>query len=197
MPRPLVMNLRLQLGGETMSTTRSFALLAASALAAITAGCQKPAGGGNADPAAIKSAIQADEKKWNDEFKAKKVEALLGHYADDAFFVATGVPGASGSTEIRKAYVDGLSENYFSVSFASDKIDVAASGDLAYARGHFSQKYQDRKSGQIVSESGSYITVYRKQADGSWKAVEDFAAADPTTRKTASPVVKPAKMISF
>ena len=170
---------------------RSFALLGITALALVSSGCQKAAG---TDPAAVTNAIKADEKKWNDDFKSKDLEGLLSHYTDDAFFAAPGAPAANGSTAIRKLYSTALTDHYFEVSFASDKIDV--SGDLAYARGHFSEQYQDPKSLKIVSDSGSYLTVYKKQADGSWKAVEDVAAPDPATRKETAPTTTPAKMIT-
>ena len=173
---------------------RSIVLFGAGALALSVGGCGKHSSSG--DPVGIRNAIKADQVKWSDQFKAKDQEALLGHYADDAYFVAPGAPAANGSTEIRKAYAEGLADNYFSVNFASDKIDVADSGDLAYARGYFTESHQDPKSHQIVTEKGSYITVYRKQPDGSWKAVEDFAAADPTTRTEKSVIAKPAKMES-
>jgi uncharacterized protein (TIGR02246 family) len=163
---------------------RSFGLLGAAAVALFAAACQKQAA--DADPAAVQNALKADEKKWNEDFKAKNGEALIGHYADDAYFVTPG-GAANGRTAIRKVYSDALPDHYFSVNFASDKIDVSKSGDLAYARGHFSESYQDPKTHQVVSDSGSYITVYKKQDDGSWKAVEDFATADPATRKTAAP----------
>jgi uncharacterized protein (TIGR02246 family) len=175
-----------------MRKGQSFGLLGIAAVAIISAGCQKQAA--VTDPATVTNAIKAEEKKWNDQFKSKDLEGLLSHYTDDAFFVAPGAPAANGSTDIRKLYSDALADHYFEVSFASDKIDV--SGDLAYARGHFSEKYQDRKSLKIVSDSGSYLTVYKKQADGSWKAIEDVAAADPATRKEAAPTTTGPKMIS-
>jgi len=173
---------------------RAVVQLSAAAAALTISGCNQQGGGTKSDPAAVQNAIKADEKKWNDDFKSKNLEALLSHYADDAFFVAPGVE-ADGSTAIRKAYADALADNYFSVQFASDKIDV--SGDLAYARGHFTEKHEDQKTAKIITESGSYITVYKKQQDGSWKAVEDFAAADPAKTKSEPVVGKPAKMISF
>ena len=164
--------------------------------------CQQSAGtGGSGDPAAAKKAIAAIEKKWSDQFQAKPadLEALLGYYADDAFFIAPGVKGANGSTEIRQAYATGLADPNFSISFAPDKIDVASSGDLAYARGHFTEKFTDPKTQQAMTTSGWFVTVFRKQQDGSWKAEEDFAAADPDATKPAAPG-KPAthaKMTSF
>jgi uncharacterized protein (TIGR02246 family) len=183
-----------------MAGAHKFIALAGAAAVALTiGGCNKAAGTGAADAGAVKSAITADQKKWNDQFKSKDLEGLLSHYADDAFFIAPGVPAADGATAIRKAYAEGLSDRNFDIDIGSDKVDVAGSGDLAYVRGHFSEKYTDPKSGQVMSHTGTYLTVYKKQADGSWKSVEDFAVADPASEKPVAPgpVAKPAKLISM
>jgi len=165
---------------------RSFTFAGAAALALVAGGCQKQAAAGGGDAESARKAIQADEKSWNEQFKSNDTEGLVGHYSDDAFFVAPGVT-ADGSTAIRKAYAAAHTDQNFSLRFASDKIDVAGSGDLAYSRGHFSEKYTDPKTGKVMTDSGSYITVYKKQQDGSWKAVEDFAAADPGSAKPVEP----------
>jgi uncharacterized protein (TIGR02246 family) len=164
---------------------RKIALLGTVALAVMVGGCQKQET--KADPAAVKNAIKADEKKWNDQFKAQDLEGLVGHYSDDAYFVAPGIKPADGSTAIRKVYAGAVADPIFTISFASDKIDVSNSGDMAYARGHFTEKYTDPKTNKAMTDSGSYLTVYKKQADGSWKAVEDFAAADPDSTKPVTP----------
>ena len=39
--------------------------------------------------------------------------------------------------------------------------------------------YTDPASKQPKTESGTYFTVYRKQADGGWKAVEDVTVPGP------------------
>ena len=164
-------------------TIHKAAILGAGALALAIGGCTYGHHDGDhhgtADVAAITDAIKADEKSWNDQFKAKDLNGLVGHYSDDAYFVYPNAKAAKGSTDVHKAYANALSDKNFDVSFGSDKIDVAASGDLAYARGHFTEKYTDPKTNKVVSDGGSYITVYKKQSDGSWKAVEDFAAVEP------------------
>lgn len=174
-------------------------LIGAAAVALTLGGCNKTGAAGASDAATVQSAIKADEKKWNEQFKSKDMEGLLSHYADDAYFIAPGVKAANGAMAIRKAYADGLADKNFNISFASDKIDVAASGDMAYARGHFSEKYTDPKTGSATSVGGSYLTVYKKQQDGSWKAVEDLAAAEPGSEKAVAPgsATKPAKLISM
>jgi ketosteroid isomerase-like protein len=178
----------------------SFVMMLASAAALGLGGCNSSGvAGGSANADSIKQTIKADEAKWNQQFKARDTEALVGHYADNAFFAGPGVAGTEGSTPIRQVYADASTDPAFEVHFASDKIDVAKSGDMAYARGKFSEKYTDKKTGKVMTDSGSYITVYEKQDDGSWKAVEDFAAADPDSTKPVAPE-KPAqraKMVSF
>ena len=39
---------------------------------------------------------------------------------------------------------------------------------------------------QPKTEVGSYLTVYRKAADGSWKAVEDFTSPGPAVVPTTT-----------
>ena len=178
---------------------QAFALAGAAAVMIAVAGCQRYGTDAGVNADSVKASIKDDEKKWNEQFKSKDLEALLGHYTDDAYFVAPGVKGASGSNEIRQVYAKALTDNAFQISFSSDKIDVAGSGDLAYSRGHFSEKYTDPKTQKVMTDSGSYVTIYKKQSDGSWKAVEDFAAADAESAKPVEPA-KPAtraKMVSF
>jgi uncharacterized protein (TIGR02246 family) len=181
--------------GKIMRKTIIIAIAGAAAFSLLS-GCNKPAATVDAD--SIKQAIRADEAKWNKEFKAKDTESLVGHYADDAYFVAPGVT-ADGSTQIRKVYATASTDPAFNIEFSSDRVDVAGSGDLAYSRGKFTEKYTDSKTCKVMTGSGTYITVYKKQDDGSWKVVEDIAAADPASIKPVPPE-KPAtraKMASF
>jgi uncharacterized protein (TIGR02246 family) len=172
--------------------TKSLALLSAAALVVSVSACQKyeSKAGGNEAPApaantgAITDTIKADEKKWNEDFHAKNLDALLAHYAPDAVAVFPGAPSVTGDG-LRKTYEDALKDPGFDVSFSSEKVD--ASGDLAYARGHFTEKYTDPTTKAGASNSGSYITVYKKQADGSWKVVEDFTAVEPPAAPAAAP----------
>jgi ketosteroid isomerase-like protein len=163
---------------------RGFALVSAAALALSLNGCAKygyrERHHEKADKSAIADAIKADEKSWNDQFQAKprSLDALVGHYANDADFVAPGLK-ASGMANIRKAYDEALHDPKFNISFAADNVVVADSGDLAYSTGRFQESYSDPATKAVKSDSGTFLTVYRKQDDGSWKAAQDWAVADP------------------
>lgn len=170
-----------------MRNSVSIALIGAAAVSLALGGCQKAgkAAGGDAD--SIKQAIKADEAKWNKDVKAKDTEGLAGHYADDAYFIPPGAAPADGSTDIRKFYANALTDPAIDVQITGDKVDVASSGDMAYSRGHYTEKYTDKTTGKVMSGSGNYLAVYKKQDDGSWKIVADFASADPDSAKPVPP----------
>lgn len=163
-------------------------LVGAAAISLALGGCNKQGqGAGAGDSDSVKQAIQADEAKWNKDVKAKDTEALAHHYADDAYFVAPGAKPADGSTAIRQIYANASTDPAFDVQITGQKVEVAGSGDMAYSRGTFTEKYTDPKTHKVMTDSGTYLTVYEKQDDGSWKIVEDFAAPDPDSAKEVPP----------
>jgi len=43
----------------------------------------------------------------------------------------------------------------------------------------------DKATSKAADSQGSYLTVYKKQGDGSWKAVEDFITPSPAAEVAA------------
>jgi uncharacterized protein (TIGR02246 family) len=168
-----------------MKTTAVLAL----ALILGTAAC-KPAGKdtgtttAKVDVAAEESAIRAKETGWMDAYNKRDAAALAGQYEDDAGLAGPGMAIMTDAAA-RRAFLDGIAADpALKVDFASDRIIVAGSGDLASSRGHYTMTYTDPATKQPKTESGTYLTVYRKGADGKWQAAEDMttpgrAAAPP------------------
>ena len=59
------------------------------------------------------------------------------------------------------------------ISWTPDFADVAASGDLGYTLGHYVVTVPAPKGGTSKREKGNYVTLWRRQPDGSWKVVVD------------------------
>ena len=57
-------------------------------------------------------------------------------------------------------------------------VEVAKSGDLGYAQGGYTMTMTDPKTKKVLTVNGKYVEVFRKQADGGWKAVEDIINED-------------------
>jgi ketosteroid isomerase-like protein len=160
-------------------------LTIAIVVALASSGCTKGAEAAP-DAAQISDSIKAQEAQWEKEYAAKDINALAGHYAKDG---ALGGPGdAVALTEVdrRKALQALISDPNFKLSFASDRIEVAKSGDLASSRGHYSLTMTDKATNKPADSSGSYLTVYKKQEDGSWKAIEDFITPGPAPAAAAA-----------
>jgi ketosteroid isomerase-like protein len=151
-----------------------------------TAAC-KPAADKTAkvDSAAEETSIRAKETGWMDAYNKRDAGALAGQYADDAAIANPGVALATDAAS-RRAFLDGVvSDPALKIDFASDRIIFASSGDLASSRGHYTMTYTDSETKKPKTEKGSYLTVYRKDADGSWKAVEDFITPGPPAAAAA------------
>lgn len=58
------------------------------------------------------------------------------------------------------------------LSWKPDFVDVSASGDLAYTYGQFTYSYND-STGASVEHRGVFHTVWKRQADGTWRFVWD------------------------
>lgn len=148
--------------------------LAATALVAL-AGCdQVPQKAPTVDAAAVEKELRAIESQWNTDYNTRNVDAVMGHYAEDAALANPGMQLAAASDSRRNAITQFLSDPNLKISFESDRVQVAKSGDLAYTRGHFTLQGTDPATKQPRTDTGNYLTVWKRQSDGSWKAVEDF-----------------------
>ena len=153
-------------------------LLISAGSALLLCACQAkaPSATASSDPARIVDAIKADEVHWNSDWKSGDATALSNHYAANATMMAPGAPPLVGIAAIKTSLQGALDDKAFTLSFASDKVDVAASGDIAVARGAYIQTATDPLTQAVVTEKGNYVTVYKPQTDGTWKAVWDINA---------------------
>jgi uncharacterized protein (TIGR02246 family) len=160
--------------------------ITALALCAGLAACDRnKAGGGAAAPADTKAAEQAvkdAEAATLAEWKAKKADGVAGHYASDATTYLAGQAPMVGRDKIQAGVGQFMQDANFGIDYANTQTIVAASGDLAYTKGTYHVTYTDPQTKKAKSEAGNYVTIFHKEADGSWKAVEDAAVpgAAPT-----------------
>lgn len=156
---------------------RTSALLTLALALAVTACSQAP----KVDTAAEEAAIRAKETGWMAAYNKRDVNALAGQYADDGAIANPGVKLLTDAAGRRGLLDEMAGDEALKVDFASDRIIVAASGELASSRGHYSMTYTDPETKKPTTQNGSYLTVYRKAADGNWQAVEDFITPGPAT----------------
>lgn len=71
-----------------------------------------------------------------------------------------------------------LADPALSLKFHATRVEIAKSGDMAFTQGSYSMTMTDPASKKSMTDKGSYVTIYKKQADGSWKAVSDIATSE-------------------
>jgi ketosteroid isomerase-like protein len=159
---------------------------AALALAGCDAG-KKAETAAATDTAAVEQELKAIETSWNADYNTHDPDKLVGYYADDAALANPGSALATDATSRRAEITKFVGDPSLKLEFASDSVRVAKSGDLATTRGHYSSQVTDPATKQVKTETGSYLTVWKKQEDGAWKAVEDFITPGAPPAETPAP----------
>lgn len=112
----------------------------------------------------------------------KDRQAFLSFLADAITFNG-GTPGeVHGRDAVMKDWADFFEPNGPTLEWTPAKGEVVGAGDVGYTTGRstFRRKGDDGKG---IERHGQYITVWRKQKDGSWKVVFDTGSTLPATDK--------------
>lgn len=123
-------------------------------------------------------AIRELESAWTKDINSRDAAKWASYYADDAVLMIPGMKPMKG----KAAILDGLkafaSDPNLSLNFTASTVEVAKSGDLAVTQGNYTMTMTDPVSKNKMTDTGTYETTYKKQADGSWKAVFDANVSD-------------------
>ena len=126
------------------------------------------------DEAAIRGLIE----DWSAAAAAKDAEAFGAVYADDAVLMLEGMPDMEGRAAIQEGIAGMMQDPNFALSFEPEEVVVARAGDLAYETGPYSLT-MSTPEGAPTTVAGSYLVVWEKQADGTWKVIFDVPVSDP------------------
>jgi uncharacterized protein (TIGR02246 family) len=137
--------------------------------------------------AADEAAIRAAVSEWAAAAQAKDAAKFVSFYAEDATVMMEDAPDVTGIAGIREAMGGMMQDPNFALSFTPTSVEVARSGELAFEGGSYSLTMTDPASKQAASESGHYLVVWKKQADGTWKVARDIPVSDGA----ATPVARP------
>jgi ketosteroid isomerase-like protein len=119
--------------------------------------------------------IQARSELWSKAASVKDLPSFVGFYAADATVMLPNEPAIQGTDAIRAVIAPMMQDPNFALSFTPAKVEV--SGILGYTEGAISLRTTGRDS-KPLSDNGKYLRVWKKQPDGSWKAIEDIFNSD-------------------
>ena len=149
---------------------RFFVLMGCAGLLVMATGCAP-----QDTSAADAEAVKAKNDAWSKDVASKDASKFAMYYADDATLMLPNEPVLHGIGNIKAVLVPMLQDSNFALSFQVEKVEAA--GNLAYTQGPYSMTVT-AKDGKPFNDKGKYLTVWKKQADGSWKAIEDILNSD-------------------
>jgi ketosteroid isomerase-like protein len=159
LPQPCVMSLLL------------FVLLFAEGCLRVQ---QVAPGSHEADIKALREAEIAEEQAWS----SKDIEKALSFNADSITYMSPNMPVIIGKENLRAYMKPVVADPAFTCQYQIANVDVSQSGDLGFTQGTYTCTMTDPKSGKLTSDRGKWLTVRKKQPEGSWKIVQDIFNSD-------------------
>ena len=156
------------------------AILTCAALLACAA-CQQKAAEAPAKPdtAAETQAIETVENGQIAAVNQKNVDGATSLYSTDAVFIGDDGKAVRGKDAISTGFKQFLADPAMKIDYTPGEKSFSSSGDLAYSTASFTESFTDPKTKKPVTITGTNLSVWRKQPDGSWKLVADSNPAAP------------------
>lgn len=140
--------------------------------------------GPKVDVEAERNEVLATDRLWSET--PPDVDAFVANMTPDAVFLAGNAPAAEDPAAIRGAVEQMFGAEGFALSWSPARADVSACGDLAYTVGSYQHTSEDA-AGNLRTVPGKYVTVWKKQDDGTWKVVVDAPSEDAPPAPPATP----------
>ena len=153
------------LGLSRTTTHLIAALLMTTILTAIPAWSQAP------DLENERAAVRAADKAFANAVALRDRELFASFIAEDATFLGGGLTQGHDAIVVDWG-IFFVAGGQGTITWEPHTVEVAASGDLAYTLGDFEVR-SIGPDGQRHKSTGTYVSIWRKGADGSWRVVVD------------------------
>jgi ketosteroid isomerase-like protein len=116
-------------------------------------------------------ALIAVDDDWSNAAVAKDVDRVASFYAQDAVAFPPDEPIAVGHAAARKVWANAFADPSYQISWKPTSAGVEK--NTGWTAGTF-QDSSKGSDGKTVAKNGKYVVVWRKGADGKWKAIRDI-----------------------
>ena len=127
------------------------------------------------------AAVKDADAQWSNAATAHNLDAVLSYYSSDAVVLPANQEMLTNKGDITKAWMT-LLDRSNTVSWNSMYVEASQSGEMVYDVGSYTLTTKV-KNGKPTTDHGKYLAVWKKQADGSWKAVADTWNSDLPVKK--------------
>jgi len=129
----------------------------------------------------VTESLLAVDRAFDSVVADRGVEGWVSFFADSGIQMPEGSGIVIGHDAIRRHMSGFFSDTKQKLRWVPDKAEASSDGTLGYTMGHWTLTVRD-STGQHAAYRGKYLTVWRRQADGSWKAETDVGNTEPVGR---------------
>jgi uncharacterized protein (TIGR02246 family) len=122
--------------------------------------------------AEVKRAIDKGNAQWVEGWEKKDPSMIAALFTEDGSLLTRNSKIIKGPAQIMERQRAAMQSVSGAVKVTVTTVDVWLEGETAYETGKYSYKYQEK--GQPVTEEGRYVTIWKRQKDGSWKLFMDM-----------------------
>lgn len=117
-------------------------------------------------------------RQWSKMAATDSLEKTLSYWADDAVILPPGQAAVKGKDSIRAFIEASMKIPGFKISWEPISVAISKDGDLGYLLEENQISFND-SLGKPITEYNKAVTIWRKEANGSWKDVVDTWNAAP------------------
>jgi uncharacterized protein (TIGR02246 family) len=120
----------------------------------------------------VRRAIDRGNAQWSEGWAKGDAAMVAAVFADDGVQLAGSgklIKGRQQIAERQKAAMQGADPG---VKVTVTTVNVWLDGDTAYETGKY--KYEYKEKGKPGVDEGRYVTIWKRQKDGSWKLTMDM-----------------------
>lgn len=151
-----------------MRLARSFLVWSSLFLVGVSLWAQKP-----------EDVLLRADRDFNKATQEGRLDGWMKFMADDVVLLRA--KAVAGREAVRKELEGDWADPNTSLSWEPRQAQMFASGNMGYTSGRWTYKAVDK--GEKLELHGDYLTVWKKQNDGSWKVIWDGGSPDPASQK--------------
>jgi len=123
-----------------------------------------------------KRAIDRGNAQWIEAWEKGNPEMLTAIFADDGVILSRGGRLIKGHQQILEREKEAMQSVTRPIKVSVITVNVWLDGDTAYETGKY--KYEQTEKDKPAAEEGRYVTIWKRQDDGSWKLSMDMAVPE-------------------
>lgn len=122
--------------------------------------------------------LRADREWAAAASEGKDAERIISFWSDDATITPVGAPIIRGKAAIRSFVQQSLATPGFHIGWRPEQASVSLDGTMGYTTGENTTTFPGA-DGKLLTVTGRYVTVWRRDPSGAWKCVADIWNSGP------------------